>query len=278
MKRPPAGQGALEELLEDLEEQEMQKPAPALPAGAPLAAVLQLRQRHSDGELAAAGLAEAVAAAERRRDTLLAEAARQLQPLGVSLAELRRLADRAVARWTVPPGGAGVPACPADTDLAGGLESPASRSTTREGEASAEPPGASKGTWEGEAGKPAPPVVELCALLERAREVGRRAGRESGDRLRRQLSPDAEPEPAAGAVLLLDVEPESALGEALREVGADPPPGMRLAVGTGAGCMLELGELSPHRERRIQEAAAEAALATLREALAVEGCVRVYEP
>lgn len=251
MRRPPAAQAAFRELLDELE---TERPLPTLAAGAPLAAALQLGQRHTQDELAAAGLREEVAAAEERRDALLAEAAVLMAPLGVGREELRRLVDRALSRRLAL-------AVPVDA------ASPAARRRQRPA-------------------PPAPPVAEepgltaavVASLLERAKEAGRRAGREESERLRRAGSRDAEPEPAAGAVLLLDVAPASALGEVLREVGAEPPSGMRLSLGDGAGCVVDLGELSPHQERRIQAAAAGAALAVLRQALEVEGCARVYDP
>jgi hypothetical protein len=245
-----------------LEELEATRPAPALPAAAPLAAVLQLRQHHAPAAIEAAGLLARVEAAERQRDALLAEAARLLQPLGVPAAELRRLADRSLSRWP-----ASSPASPALS--AAGPQSPdPAPDTGPRGSATRarrDPPRAPAG-------------AELVAILERARAAGRRAGRERSDSLRRQAPADYEPAPAGGAVLLLDVDPASALGAALRDVEAEPPQGMRVAVGAGAGCMLDLGDLSPYRERVIQEAAAEAALDELRAALAVGGCVRLYDP
>ena len=73
-------------------------PVIQLPANPPLTLILGLPQRYSDQDIARSGLDLMVRMAEQRRDTLIAQAAAILQPLGVDLIDLRRVVGECVKR------------------------------------------------------------------------------------------------------------------------------------------------------------------------------------
>lgn len=73
-----------------------------LPVNPTLSTILALRLRHTDDEIAGSGLTETVRLAEKRCDTLVAQASTILEPLGVRPADLRQLVDECLLREEHP--------------------------------------------------------------------------------------------------------------------------------------------------------------------------------